>query len=54
MATSKPETLYYVIIRTTKKPVKTRALSVYKNGIPETLDKFKAWLKKAIEEKVKK
>lgn len=54
MATIKPETLFYVVIKTTKRPVKTKTISIYKNGVPEKLVPFASWLKEAIEEKVRK
>lgn len=54
MATTKPETLFYVVIKTVKKPVKTKTISIYRDGVPQGLVPFAKWLKKAIEEKVKK
>lgn len=54
MATTKPRTLFYIIVRTIKKPIKTKTITIYENGVSDKLPIFTKWLKEAIEEKVKK
>lgn len=53
MSARKPVPLYYVTIRALKeKPAfKSRSLTIYENGVPTTVDKFRHWLSDAIEEK---
>ena len=56
MSTKKPEPLYYVVVRDvkTRPNYKTKTFTIYKNGVPTNHEKFVGWLKKIIEEKVKK
>ncbi len=54
MSARKPEPLFYLTIKEVKSrpKYKTKSLTVYRNGVPTTIDRFAKWLEKAIEEKV--
>ncbi len=51
MGICRPKPLFYLVVKDvrTRPHYKSKTLTVYANGVPQSLDRFMPWLKKAIE-----